>query len=159
MKLPKALVRLTSPRAAYLFSQRFSRWLIIPTFLTLFWGLYGGLYLAPPDYQQGEGFRIIYVHVPCALLSLSIYGIMAGAAVCAFIWHIKIYDYLIIACAPVGALVTALALITGSLWGKPMWGTYWVWDARLTSELIQFFLYLGVISLSQYHNFQGTEFS
>lgn len=149
MKIPFFLMRLAAPKNAYDFSQRMIRWLFIPTIFILFWGLLGGLYLAPADYQQGDGFRIMYVHVPCALLSLSIYAAMASAAIFAFIWRIKIYDYFIASCAPVGALVTALALITGSLWGKPMWGTYWVWDARLTAELIQFFLYLGVISLSQ----------
>jgi heme exporter protein C len=112
-------------------------------------GLYGGLVLAPPDYQQGEAFRIIYVHVPSAWLSLLTYVLMATAGAIALIWRMKLAECVVVSAAPVGASFTALALITGMLWGKPMWGTYWVWDARLTSELVLLFLYLGVIALSQ----------
>ncbi|MFT4563517.1 MAG: heme exporter protein C, partial [Gammaproteobacteria bacterium] len=110
-------------------------------------GLYTGLFVAPADYQQGESFRIIYVHVPAAWMSLFIYVVMASAAACGLIWHVKLGDMVARACAPLGAWFTFLALVTGSLWGKPMWGTYWVWDARLTSELILLFLYLGYIAL------------
>jgi len=110
-------------------------------------GLYSGLVLAPPDYQQGESYRIMFVHVPAAWMSLFIYMVMAGAGAIGLIWRIKLADVIAASCAPVGASFTFLALATGSLWGKPMWGTWWVWDARLTSELILLFLYLGVIAL------------
>ena len=111
-------------------------------------GLYGGLVAAPPDYQQGESYRIIFVHVPSAWLSLFIYVVMAGASAIALVWRIKLAEVVAIESAPIGASFTFLALVTGALWGKPMWGTYWVWDARLTSELILLFLYLGVIGLN-----------
>ena len=110
-------------------------------------GLYGGLVAAPPDYQQGESYRIIYVHVPSAWMSMFIYVVMAGASAIALVWRIKLAEVIAIESAPVGASFTFLALVTGALWGKPMWGTYWVWDARLTSELVLLFLYFGVIGL------------
>jgi heme exporter protein C len=110
-------------------------------------GLIGGLGWAPPDYQQGDAFRIIYVHVPSAYMSLFCYTTMAVAGAIGLIWRIKMAYALAAATAPVGASFTALALVTGSLWGKPMWGTYWAWDPRLTSELILLFLYAGVMSL------------
>ena len=111
-------------------------------------GLYGGLWVSPPDYQQGDGFRIIYIHVPSAYLSMMCYSLMAVASAIGLIWRMKIAHAVAVAAAPLGASFTFLALVTGSLWGKPMWGTYWVWDARLTSELILLFLYLGFIALS-----------
>jgi heme exporter protein C len=111
-------------------------------------GLYGGLVLAPPDYQQGEAFRIIYVHVPSAWMSLCIYSVMAAASVVVLIWRLKLAECVVVAAAPVGASFTAAALVTGMLWGRPMWGAYWVWDARLTSELVLLFLYLGVVALN-----------
>lgn len=147
MNFPKWFVRLAAPKYAYALSGVLVRVLSLPALCLLLYGLWGGLYAAPADYQQGDGFRIIYVHVPCAFLSLGIYTAMAAFAALGFIWRIKLYDYLIIASAPVGALMTALALVTGAIWGKPMWGTFWVWDARLTSELFQLFLYIGVIAL------------
>ena len=111
-------------------------------------GTYGGLVLAPADYQQGDAFRIIYVHVPSAWLSLLVYTTMAVAGGVALIWRMKLAELFVVAAAPIGAAFTALALVTGMLWGEPMWGTYWVWDARLTSELVLLFLYLGVIALN-----------
>ena len=116
----------------------------IPLFI---YGLVNSLLLAPPDQQQGEGYRILYIHVPCAFLSLTVYTTMAIFAFAYLIWRIKIADILLKACAPIGAMFTALALITGSLWGKPMWGTWWIWDARLTSELILLFIYAGIMGL------------
>ena len=110
-------------------------------------GFYGGLVVAPPDYQQGEGFRIIYVHVPSAWMSLFIYMFMAVGAAVGLVWRIKLAHAMAAAAAPLGAWFTALALATGSLWGKPMWGTWWAWDPRLTSELILLFLYLGYVAL------------
>ena len=111
--------------------------------------LYGGLVLAPADYQQGDAFRIIFVHVPCAWMGLFAYVFMAANAFIALVWRIKLSEVLAMAAAPIGAAFTFITLVTGSLWGKPMWGTWWTWDARLTSELVLLFLYLGVIGL--YH--------
>ncbi len=110
-------------------------------------GTLGGLYLAPPDYQQGEGFRIIYVHVPSASMSMFVYVNMAIAAAAGLIWRIKLAHAVAAAAAPIGASFTFLALATGSIWAKPMWGTWWVWDARLTSELVLLFLYFGYMAL------------
>ena len=118
-------------------------WVIFFTVVFLIYGLLGGLILAPADYQQGDGFRIIYVHVPAAFLSLLVYGFMGICAFVYVIWRIKLADLAAIAAAPLGASFTLIALITGSLWGKPMWGTWWVWDARLTSEMILLFIYLA----------------
>ena len=101
-----------------------------------------------PDYQQGESYRIIYIHVPSAWMSLFVYVVMASAGTVGLVWRVKLAEVVASASAPLGAWFTFLALATGSLWGKPMWGTYWVWDARLTSELILLFLYLGVIALN-----------
>jgi heme exporter protein C len=108
---------------------------------------WAGLAWAPPDYQQGDGFRIIYVHVPSAWMSLFVYVVMAAAAGIGLVWRIKLAHAVAASCAPIGASFTFLALATGSIWGKPMWGTWWVWDARLTSELILLFLYAGYMAL------------
>jgi heme exporter protein C len=110
-------------------------------------GLYLGLVVAPPDYQQGDAQRIMYVHVPAAWMSMFVYGSMAIASAVAFIWKHPLADVAAKASAPIGCVFTGLALLTGMLWGQPMWGTWWVWDARLTSVLILFFLYLGYIVL------------
>ena len=106
-----------------------------------------GLVKAPPDYLQGESVRIMYIHVPSAYMSMMIYALMAAMGFVGLVWHVRIAEILAISSAPIGAMFTALALISGSLWGRPTWGTYWVWDARLTSELVLLFLYLGVIGL------------
>ena len=110
-------------------------------------GLIGGLGLAPADYQQGEGYRIIFVHVPSAVLSTVAYAVMAGAAGMGLIWRMNVAHAVAASCASIGAWFTVLALVTGSLWGRPMWGTYWAWDPRLTSELVLLFLYLGYMGL------------
>jgi heme exporter protein C len=110
-------------------------------------GLYLGLVVAPPDYQQGEAYRIIFVHVPAAWMALMVYGMMAVASVIGLVWRHPLAEIAARAAAPIGATFTAVALFTGSVWGKPMWGTFWVWDARLTSVLILLFLYLGYIAL------------
>lgn len=110
-------------------------------------GAYYGLFVAPADYQQGESYRILFVHVPSAWLSLFIYVVMACAGAIGLIWRMKMAFVVTICSAPIGAIFTALALATGSIWGKPIWGTWWVWDARLTSELILLFLYFGIISI------------
>lgn len=139
------ITSLVSPKIFIQFTNKLLPWLSGLFLLTLGYGLIGGLVLAPADYQQGDGFRIIYVHVPAAFLSLMIYGVMASAAFCALVWRLKMAYLVIKHSAPIGATFTFLALVTGSLWGKPMWGTWWIWDARLTSELILLFLYLGII--------------
>jgi heme exporter protein C len=105
------------------------------------------LIVAPPDYQQGESVRIMYVHVPAAWMALFCYTAMAVASAIGLIWRIPLAELVAKATAPIGACFTFLALVTGSLWGKPMWGAWWVWDARLTSVLVLFFLYLGYIAL------------
>lgn len=117
------------------------------TALTLTAGFVLALLVSPPDYQQGEAVRIMYVHVPAAWMSMFVYGNMAIAAAVGLVWKHPLADLFSKAAAPIGAGFTAVCLITGSLWGAPMWGTWWVWDARLTSVLILFFLYLGYIAL------------
>ncbi len=122
-------------------------WFAIPAALCLSVGTIWGLMFAPTDYQQGDSFRIIYIHVPAAILSMGAYLSMAIAALIGLVWQIRAADWASAAMAPVGAVFTFIALITGAIWGKPTWGAWWVWDARLTSELILLFLYLGVIAL------------
>jgi len=112
-------------------------------------GLYLALFGSPADYQQGQSVRIMYVHVPAAWMAMFVYTVMAAASAAALIWRHPLAEVAAKASAPVGACFTFLALVTGSLWGKPMWGTYWVWDARLTSVLVLFFLYLGYMALSE----------
>jgi len=139
--------KLGSPPHFYRIAGKWLPWLGALFLLLLVAGLYGGLYLAPADYQQGESYRIIFIHVPAAWMSLFIYVAMAFCGVVIIVWRMKLAEIVLISSAPIGASFTFLALATGSLWGKPMWGTWWVWDARLTSELILLFLYLGVIGL------------
>ena len=139
--------RMASPPHFYALTDRLMPWLISVFLILLGAGLYGGLVMAPPDYQQGDSYRIIYIHVPSAWMSLFVYVLMAIAGGIGLVWRIKLAEIVAISSAPVGAGFTLIALVTGSLWGKPMWGTWWVWDARLTSELILLFLYLGVIAL------------
>ena len=129
------------------FAALLAPWLLGGAALCIGYGLVDGLVFAPPDYQQGDAFRIIYVHAPSAWLSLSAYTLMAVAGGIGLIWRIKIGHAVAAAAAPIGASFTVLALLTGSLWGRPLWGTYWAWDPRLTSELILLFLYVGVMSL------------
>ncbi len=106
-----------------------------------------GLFFVPPDYQQGDTFRIIYVHVPAVIVASLAYAFLAGASFVSFVWRHSLADTAAKAAAPVGAALTFLGLFTGALWGKPMWGAYWVWDARLTSTLIMLFLFLGYIAI------------
>lgn len=125
---------------------------LIPWFWALFialtaWGLYLGLVKGPADYLQGESVRIIYLHVPAAWMSMLIYISMAVMGFIALVWRIRIVEILAMVSAPIGAAFTIVTLTAGSLWGRPTWGTYWVWDARLTSELVLLFLFLGVIGL------------
>ena len=139
--------KLASPGHFYRISGRLVPWLAVLTGALLLVGLYLGLFVAPQDYQQGQSYRIIFVHVPSAWMSLFIYMFMAVLSGVHLIWNIKLADVMARSSAALGASFTFLALATGSLWGKPMWGAWWVWDARLTSELILLFLYLGYIAL------------
>ena len=122
-------------------------WCFLATVGLLGSGLYLGLFASPADYQQGETVRIMYVHVPAAWMAMFVYVVIAGASAVALIWRHPLAHIAAKSAAPMGAAFTFLALATGSLWGKPMWGTWWVWDARLTSVLILFFIYLGYIAL------------
>lgn len=148
----KLLYQLASPKTFYTLTGRILPFLLISALLTLISGIIWGLVFAPPDYQQGEAFRIIYIHVPAAFLSLSLYAFMGFLAILLLIWRIKIAGLLIRFVAQVGASMAFIALVTGSLWGKPMWGTWWVWDARLTSEFILFLLYIAILALYQIRN-------
>jgi len=139
--------KMASPRYFYGLAGRLIPWLGAACLLFMLTGLYYGLIVAPPDYQQGDSYRIMFIHVPAAWMSMFVYVVMAGAGLIGLVWHIKLAEMIAISSATIGASFTFLALVTGSLWGKPMWGTWWVWDARLTSELILLFLYLGVIAL------------
>jgi heme exporter protein C len=136
-----------SPRYFYNVAGKLIPWFMVSFLITLAWGLYNGLFIAPPDYQQGESYRIMYIHVPAAWMSMFIYVVMAVSGLISLVWRIKMTEIIVISSASVGASFTFLALATGSLWGKPMWGAWWVWDARLTSELLLLFLYLGIIAL------------
>ncbi len=122
-------------------------WSIVVSVGLLVAGLYLGLFVAPPDYQQGETVRIMFVHVPAAWMAMSVYSMMAVSSAAGLIWKHPVADLSAKAAAPIGACFTFLALVTGSLWGQPMWGAYWVWDARLTSMLILLFLYLGYMAV------------
>ncbi len=136
-----------APKTFYATSTVLLPWVAVLFILCFGYGLIAGLFIAPADYQQGDGFRIIYVHVPSAFTSMAIYLVMASAALVTLVWRVKVAAICMSCSARIGAWFTLLALITGSIWGKPMWGTWWIWDARLTSMLILFFLYLGFIAL------------
>ena len=124
-------------------------WLSALVVILLGTGLYLSFFVAPPDYQQGETVRIMFIHVPAAWLAMFGYTLIAIAALGTLIWRHPLADVAAKTAAPIGATFAFIALVTGSLWGKPMWGTYWVWDARLTSMLVLFLLYLGLIALWQ----------
>jgi heme exporter protein C len=141
------MFRLANPNRFMQWSGKILPWCAIATVLLLGAGLYLALFVAPPDYQQGESVRIMYVHVPSAYMATMVYAVMAAASAVALIWRHPVADIAAREAAPLGAGFTLLCLVTGSLWGKPMWGTWWVWDARLTSVLVLFFLYLGYIAL------------
>ena len=139
--------KLASPPYVYRAAAAFAPWFLGLAGIAIAYGLVDGLAFAPPDYQQGDAFRIVYVHAPSAWMSTFVYTVMAVAGAIGLIWRIKIGHAVAAASAPIGASFTLAALLTGSLWGKPMWGTYWAWDPRLTTELILLFLYIGVMSL------------
>src|SRR5574337_393040 len=150
--IPLWLHRLSSPPTFYRFAGTLRPWAMGVAIVLGIIGLSGGLVLAPADYQQGDAYRIIFIHVPSAWMSMFIYAVMAVSAFIALVWRIKLAEVVAMQSAPIGAAFTFITLVTGSLWGKPMWGTWWTWDARLTSELVLLFLYLGVIGL--YHAFE-----
>ncbi len=127
--------------------RRILPWSASLTVVLLAFGLYLTFFVAPADYQQGESVKIMYLHVPAAWLSLFIYVVMASAALGTLVWRHPLADAAQKAAAPLGAAFTFVCLATGSLWGKPMWGTWWVWDAWLTSVLVLFLIYLGLIAL------------
>jgi len=139
--------RFGSPPHFYRLARRLTPWFGWPALILCLYGVIAGLGFAPPDYQQGDGFRIIYIHAPAAWLSLMVYVVMATSAAVGLIWRMNVAHAVAASCAPIGASFTALALATGMLWGRPMWGTYWEWDPRLTSELLLLFLYLGYMGL------------
>lgn len=142
------LHRLASPPHFYALAARLIPWLAAAGLLAIGWGTVAGLFLAPPDYQQGDAFRIIYVHVPSAYLSMLGYVVMAVAAGIGLVWRMKLAHAVAASAAPLGAWFTFLALLTGSIWGRPMWGTWWEWgDPRLMSELVLLFLYFGYMAL------------
>lgn len=151
MGVKKRLTRywhqLSSPHYFEKIAIRCEPWCWRIAFVLLAVGIVWGLFIAPADYQQKDAFRIIYIHVPVAALSMAIYVMMAIASIVYFIWHIKLAAYVCRAAALLGAAFTFLALVTGSIWGKPMWGTWWTWDMRLTSELILLFLYIGYMAV------------
>ena len=141
------LHKLGSAPHFYRISGRFIPWLAITSGVLIVIGVYLGLVVAPPDYQQSDAYRIMFIHVPSAWMSMFIYVYMATLGAIGLIWRIKLAHFICTAAATVGASFTLATLVTGSIWGKPMWGAWWAWDARLTSELILLFLYLGFISL------------
>ncbi|WP_417566103.1 heme ABC transporter permease [Marinobacter sp.] len=141
--------KLGSPKWFFGIATRLMPWLLAGGALLLMAGIVWGLAFAPKDYLQGNSYRIIFIHVPTAFIAQSIYIMMAVAAVVTLVWRMKLADVFVKAVAPVGLVLTFLALFTGAVWGKPTWGTWWIWDARLTSMLILLFLYGGVIALDR----------
>lgn len=139
--------RFGSPPWIYGFAGRLLRFLLPITLLLLAVGTVWGLAFAPPDFRQGNSYRIIYIHVPVSVVSLAGYYVMAIAGAVSLIWRMKVADIAMRVAAPIGAGLTFLALVTGAIWGKPTWGTWWVWDARITSMVVLLFLYLGVYAL------------
>jgi heme exporter protein C len=139
--------KFSSPATFYPLAGRMIPWFTAAAVILLGVGLYMSLFVAPTDYKQGEGYRIIFVHVGTAWMSMFIYVVMAAWAGLGLVFNTRVSAMMATALAPTGAMFTFVALWTGALWGKPMWGTWWVWDARLTSELILLFLYLGFIAL------------
>ncbi|MCR9191643.1 MAG: heme ABC transporter permease CcmC [Gammaproteobacteria bacterium] len=143
----KLLYPLASPKQFYDLSLRWHRCLGLAALICLLIGVVWGLYFAPADYQQGDAFRLIYVHVPSAIGSMAVYCGMGGLALAFLVWRIKLAGVMLLMSAQIGAWLAFLALVTGSIWGKPMWGTWWVWDARLTSELILLLLYIAILAM------------
>ena len=145
--LKQWFIEMGSPPLFYNWSSKIIPWLGITTLVLLSLGIYWGLFVSPIDYKQGDVYRILYIHVPSAILGESIFIFMAICGFINVIWRAKISGMMLKAAAPIGMSFTLLVLVTGSVWGKPTWGTWWVWDARLTSTLILFFIYAALIGL------------
>jgi heme exporter protein C len=141
------LTQLANPTRFLALSGRVLPWLVAADAILFILGLYLALYASPPDYQQGDSVRIMYIHVPAALLATGCYALMAVAALGTLVFRHPLADVAAKSAAPLGAALTFLGLVTGSIWGKPMWGAWWVWDARLTSFLVLFIMFLGLIAL------------
>jgi len=141
--------KMGSPPWFYRFASIVIRWLLPIVVAVLVLGAFWGLLVAPPDFRQGNSYRIMFIHVPAAVVALAGYYVLAAAGLISLVWKIKMAGTAMRAIAPVGAAMTFVALVTGAIWGKPTWGAWWVWDARITSMLILLFLYLGVIALSE----------
>lgn len=139
--------KLSSPPYAFRAAGALRPWFFWPAVTLMAISLYGGLWLAPPDYQQKDAFRIIYVHMPGASMATMVYVVMAVAAAIGLIWNMKLAHAMAAACAPLGASFTALTIAVGSIYGKPMWGTWWQWEPRLTSVVVLLFFYLGYMAL------------
>mgnify|MGYP003683114831 CR=1 FL=1 len=148
--------RLGSPRWFYEKTNAWIPWLAILSIALLVVGAVWGLGFAPTDAKQGNSYRIIYIHVPASFLALAGYYTMAISGAVGLIWKMKLADMVMKCAAPIGAVLTFVALITGAVWGKPTWGTWWIWDARITSMLVLLFLYLGVIALQEAYQHQDT---
>lgn len=140
-------LQVSAPKAFYPVAGKLIPWFTAIAIILTLVGLYMGFFVAPTDFQQGESYRIIFIHVPAAWMSMLIYVLMACYAAIGLIWNTRLSSMMATALAPTGAMFTFIALWTGAFWGKPTWGAYWVWDARLTSELILLFLYFGFMSL------------
>jgi heme exporter protein C len=147
MTTPNLAQRLANPTRFMELSEKILPWVAALAVMLISYALYLGFFVAPPDYQQGETVKIMFIHVPAAWLAMMGYGLIAVSSFGLLVFRHPLADVSAKAAAPIGAAFTLVALVTGSLWGKPMWGTYWVWDARLTSVLILFFLYLGLMAL------------
>ena len=146
-KAVMALIDLANPTRFLALTARVLPWLAVATVVVFAIGLYLVWFVAPDDYQQGATVKIMFIHVPNAWLAMGVWAVMSIASIGTLVWRHPLADVAAKAAAPLGAAFTFLALLTGSLWGRPMWGTYWVWDARLTSVLVLFLMYLGVIAL------------
>ena len=153
--IKKFIHQFASPKT-YLFQVNRAYTYIFYTSLIIYlFSLTWGIFFTPEDFVQGNSYRIIYLHVPASFLSQSLYAMMAIASITFLVWRVKLAAYLIIAIAPIGAITTFIALVSGSIWGIPTWGTWWQWDARITSTLILFIMYLGLISL--HNSFSNSE--
>jgi heme exporter protein C len=141
------LIDLANPTRFLRLLERLLPWLVVATAFAFLVGLYQALLVAPDDYQQGAAVKIMFIHVPSAWLSMFCWALMSAAALGTLVWRHPLADVAAKAAAPLGAAFTFLCLVTGSLWGRPMWGTYWVWDGRLTSVFVLFLMYLGVLAL------------
>ena len=156
--IKKFIHQFASPKT-YLFQvNKFYSYILYSSIFIYALSITWGLLFVPEDFVQGNSFRIIYLHVPASFLSQSLYAAMAIASVTYLVWRVKLAAYLIIAIAPIGAMVTFIALSSGSIWGIPTWGTWWQWDARITSTLILFIMYLGLISLhNSFSNYEKAD--